>query len=96
MIELQGLRYRYTQGPEIAFADFALGGAPGLLLRGASGSGKSTLLRVFAGIWPYARGQVERPLDAMFIPQRPYFPDGSLRDALAYPEPAASYSDAEL
>jgi hypothetical protein len=54
------------------------------------------LLRAFAGIWPYARGQVERPLDAMFIPQRPYFPDGSLRDALAYPEPAASCSDAEL
>jgi putative ATP-binding cassette transporter len=32
----------------------------------------------------------------MFIPQRPYFPDGRLRDALAYPEPAALYSDAAL
>jgi putative ATP-binding cassette transporter len=32
----------------------------------------------------------------MFIPQRPYFPDGSLREALAYPEPAAQYSDAQL
>ncbi|WP_407715261.1 ABC transporter ATP-binding protein/permease [Comamonas testosteroni] len=79
-------------------ADAGLQIRPGqrLLISGPSGSGKSTLLRAFAGIWPYARGQVERPLDAMFIPQRPYFPDGSLRDALAYPEPAASYSDAEL
>ena len=29
------------------------------------------------------------PDNAMFIPQRPYVPDGSLRDALAYPNPAA-------
>ena len=76
-------------------ADFQVQGAK-VGIFGPSGSGKSTLLRAFAGIWPYARGQVERPLDAMFIPQRPYFPDGSLRDALAYPEPVASYSDAEL
>lgn len=32
----------------------------------------------------------------MFIPQRPYFPDGPLRDALAYPEPAAHYGDDAL
>lgn len=67
-----------------------------VLVSGASGSGKSTLMRVFAGIWPYARGRVERPQDAMFIPQRPYFPDGRLRDALAYPEPASRYDDAAL
>ncbi|CAM4069722.1 ABC transporter ATP-binding protein/permease [Comamonas aquatilis] len=67
-----------------------------LLISGPSGSGKSTLLRVFSGIWPFARGRVERPLDAMFIPQRPYFPNGSLRDALAYPELAALYGDEQL
>ena len=32
----------------------------------------------------------------MFIPQRPYFPDGALRDALAYPEPASAYTDEQL
>ncbi|MBV8250655.1 MAG: ABC transporter ATP-binding protein/permease, partial [Comamonas sp.] len=67
-----------------------------LLISGPSGSGKSTLLRVFAGIWPFAKGRVQRPADAMFIPQRPYFPDGSLRDALAYPEPASHYADTAL
>jgi putative ATP-binding cassette transporter len=64
-----------------------------ILLQGPSGSGKSTLFRTLAGIWPFARGHVARPQDAMFIPQHPYFPNGSLREALAYPEPAGSYTD---
>ena len=67
-----------------------------VLLQGPSGSGKSTLFRALAGIWPFASGSVSRPADAMFIPQRPYFPNGPLRDALAYPEPAARYADADL
>ena len=32
----------------------------------------------------------------MFIPQRPYFPNGPLREALAYPEPATRYTDAAM
>ncbi len=67
-----------------------------VLLQGPSGSGKSTLFRAFAGIWPFAHGHVSVPDDAMFIPQRPYVPDGSLRDALAYPNPAADYTDEAL
>ena len=67
-----------------------------VLLKGPSGSGKSTLFRALAGIWPFATGQTQLPADAMFIPQRPYFPDGSLRNALAYPQPAAQYDDAAL
>ena len=67
-----------------------------ILLKGPSGSGKSTLFRALAGIWPFATGQTQLPADAMFIPQRPYFPDGSLRNALAYPQPAAQYDDAAL
>ncbi len=78
--------------------DLSLQAGPGqsVLIKGPSGSGKSTLFRALAGIWPFASGPVHLPLDAMFIPQRPYFPDGSLRDALAYPQPAADYSDAAL
>ncbi len=76
----------------------ALRAKPGdsVLLSGPSGSGKSTLFRTLAGIWPYAKGRAQLPHDAMFIPQRPYFPDGSLRDALAYPQPASAYSDDAL
>lgn len=67
-----------------------------VLVQGPSGSGKSTLLRAIAGIWPFASGTVSQPRDAMFIPQRPYFPDGPLRDALAYPQPASDYNDEAL
>ena len=67
-----------------------------VLLQGPSGSGKSTLFRTLAGIWPYASGEVVRPANTMFMAQRPYFPNGPLRDALAYPGLPSSYSDAQL
>ncbi len=76
--------------------------APGdtLLVQGPSGSGKSTLFRALAGIWPWVAGELQRPADhparTQFLPQRPYFPHGPLRDALAYPEPASRYTDAQL
>ena len=79
-------------------SSLTLSARPGdsVLLSGPSGSGKSTLFRAFAGIWPFSTGRTHVPQDAMFIPQRPYFPDGSLRDALAYPQPASRYSDEVL
>ena len=67
-----------------------------VLLQGPSGSGKSSLFRTLAGIWPFASGAVQRSSDAMFIPQRPYFPNGALREALAYPDLPSRYSDAQL
>jgi putative ATP-binding cassette transporter len=82
----------------LLMSDLTLRVAPGdsVVVKGPSGSGKSTLFRAFAGIWPFARGKVQVPADAMCIPQNPYFPDGSLRDALAYPEPADRYGEDQM
>jgi putative ATP-binding cassette transporter len=85
-------------GGAVLLAGQTLHLAPGsrVLLQGPSGSGKSTLFRALAGIWPFAQGRVQLPARSMFIPQRPYFPNGPLRDALAYPEPASGYTDEAL
>lgn len=58
-----------------------------VLLGGESGSGKSTLIRAIAGLWPWGEGRILLPAAAKvaFVPQRPYIPLGSLRDAIAYP-----------
>ena len=59
--------------------------------------GKTTLLRAVAGLWPYVAGKVARPLDeqALFLPQKPYLPLGSLRQALYYPASAEPGARAE-
>jgi putative ATP-binding cassette transporter len=69
-----------------------------VLIKGPSGSGKSTLFRAIAGIWPFGRGQVRRPGDfrTLFLPQRPYFPIGTLRQVVSYPAAAETFSDAQL
>jgi vitamin B12/bleomycin/antimicrobial peptide transport system ATP-binding/permease protein len=75
-----------------------------VLVSGPSGSGKSTLFRTIAGIWPFTNlgtsGSITRPegfdTHAMFIPQRPYFPNATLRIALAYPEDPGTYTDDAL
>lgn len=58
-----------------------------LLIRGLSGCGKSTLIRSIAGIWPFCDGRIILPEHArtLFLSQRPYLPQGTLRNAIGYP-----------
>jgi putative ATP-binding cassette transporter len=96
---------------DVLLADTSLNAAAGdtVLIRGPSGCGKSTLLRVLAGIWPHVTspthdrrgepityGPVVLPERSVFMPQRPYFPEGTLRQALAYPDSAQNYADEAL
>lgn len=58
-----------------------------ITIKGVSGGGKSTFIRSLAGLWPYQSGEISMPDDSecMFIPQRPYLPNASLREILLYP-----------
>ena len=80
--------------PLLAASSATIKAGESWLIRGPSGSGKSTLFRAIAGIWPFGNGRVHMPRDqrALFLPQRPYLPIGTLRDVLAYPAREESFS----
>src|SRR5439155_8198037 len=69
--------------------DIALAAGPGspVLVTGPSGSGQSARLRAVDGLWPFGRGRIRvGGGHALFLPQRPYLPLGTLADAIRYPE----------
>ncbi|MBI4290142.1 MAG: ABC transporter ATP-binding protein/permease [Betaproteobacteria bacterium] len=69
-----------------------------VLISGPSGSGKSTLFRALAGIWPFGKGEVTIPAGArvLFLPQKPYLPIGTLRQAVSFPAAANAFDDNTL
>ena len=88
-LQLAHLDVQTPDGRKTLLKDLNLNLKPGtsVLLMGASGSGKSSLLRTIAGLWNTGGGSISRPPLArlMFLPQRPYMVQGSLRDQLLYP-----------
>lgn len=88
VVSADGLQVNLPDGtPLLKKISFTLEPGQNVLIRGVSGSGKSTLLRAISGIWPFVEGRISLPdtKDLMFIPQRPYLPLGTLRNALLYP-----------
>ena len=93
-IGLQQLLVRLPNGaPLVSAGGISLRAGERTLLMGPSGSGKSTLFRAIAGIWPFGTGSISIPANAslMMLPQRPYFPVGSLQAAIVFPGEAGSF-----
>jgi putative ATP-binding cassette transporter len=93
-IDLQQLLVRLPNGQPLVCADgISIFGNQRTLVIGPSGSGKSTLFRAIAGVWPFGRGSIAIPANAklMMLPQRPYFPVGSLKAAIVYPAEASAF-----
>jgi len=84
--------------PLVQTSGFKLRSGERTLVTGPSGSGKSTLFRAIAGIWPFGKGTISIPKSAslMMLPQRPYFPVGTLAAAITYPSQDNTYSAAQL
>ena len=94
-IELRQFLVRLPNGtPLVASDGFSIQSNERTLVSGPSGAGKSTLFRAIAGVWPYGTGAITIPSGAtlMMLPQRPYFPVGSLKAAIAYPAQPESFS----
>jgi vitamin B12/bleomycin/antimicrobial peptide transport system ATP-binding/permease protein len=98
-IDLKGLALRLPNGTPLVNADgFSLRKGERTLVTGPSGAGKSTLFRAIAGIWPFGAGSIAVPAGAtlMMLPQRPYFPTGSLRGAVEYPAKEGTFTDSQI
>jgi putative ATP-binding cassette transporter len=99
VLALDNLELRIPEGKKIVEnVDLDLVAKQSALVVGPSGSGKSTLFRAISGIWPYGGGRVTLPraADVLLLPQRPYIPNGSLRQAVTYPAAPDHYTDAEI
>jgi vitamin B12/bleomycin/antimicrobial peptide transport system ATP-binding/permease protein len=96
---LDRLDVRLPDGERIVAAEHvAFPAGERILVTGPSGSGKSTLFRAIAGIWPFGSGRVIVPKGAkvMLLPQRPYFPLGTLAAAVGYPAEAGTFDEGRI
>ena len=94
-IDLEKLVVSLPSGTPLVSADgFSINGNERTLVTGPSGAGKSTLFRAIGGVWPFGSGSIAIPAKAtlMVLPQRPYFPIGSLKAAVVYPAEANAFS----
>jgi putative ATP-binding cassette transporter len=98
-LTIEGLSVHLPSGaPLVATKDLFIEAGERALVSGPSGCGKSTWFRAIAGLWPFGTGRVAVPRGAklMMLPQRPYFPIGSLEAAVSYPSERGAFTSERL
>jgi putative ATP-binding cassette transporter len=98
-VEVDDLLVRLPLGTALVAAnDLVISVGERVLLTGPSGAGKSTLFRAIAGTWPFGAGTIRVPKGAkvMALPQRPYFPIGTLAAAVSYPAEPGTFDTEAL
>ena len=98
-LRLDGIRIEEPDGRRLVQdASGTIAGGERVAITGPSGTGKTLLMRAIAGIWPFGAGRIEVPRGArmLFVPQWPYIPIGTLREAASYPAPPGTFPDDDI
>ncbi|XP_030623374.1 lysosomal cobalamin transporter ABCD4 isoform X2 [Chanos chanos] len=89
---LDRLSFRSPYSEELLVKDLSLRISQGvhLLVVGNTGTGKTSLLRVLSRLWESSNGSVKMstcfgPRGILFLPQKAYLTDGTLREQVIYP-----------
>ena len=97
-IALDNVRVTTPEGrPLLAIEALRVQPGEALWLSGVSGLGKTTLFKFIAGLWAHASGRISNGGGRqLYLPQKLYFPEGTLRDGAAYPGPAGDFDAVAL
>ncbi|KQV73082.1 ABC transporter ATP-binding protein/permease [Rhizobium sp. Root1220] len=69
-----------------------------VMINGDHNINRKLLFLALSELWPCGGGKIGLPPadDILFVPQSAYIPGGTLREALAFPEPADTYKDDDI
>lgn len=98
-VRFEGFDLKLPSGHSgFAGADMAIERGERVQIVGETAAGKSTLFLAMAGLWSRGKGVIRHPpRDRMiFLPERPYFPIGTLAEALAYPDAPEGFPNEDM